>query len=164
MPNITFIRVKRSLFFIVFIMVANSAYTGHNHVRAEKNNFVSVFFGGTNIKGKQNLSYALEYYRTIKFPFGVSIEYESVPKNPEGISEYEFFSLAVIHHPRYFFLAAGPGIRYTKEHSRKLLSRISTGYLFLLPYELELIPNVGLDFIEGQGKELVYGFSLGKHF
>lgn len=159
-----FIRQLLFLFLFFSNLIASPAYAEQLHPLEEQNNFAGFFLGGTKIENKQYFTYALEYYRTIMFPFGVSIEYESVPNNLEGRAEYEFFSVGVIHFPNKIYVGAGPGVKFVKEQSSKLLGRLSIGYILSLPYEMEFIPNINYDAVSGQASELVYGISIGKRF
>lgn len=130
----------------------------------EQKNLASFFLGDTQFEQKHAVTYALEYYRTIVFPVGISFEYEQVPRNNEGNSEYELFTIAVLHLPNKIYAAAGPGLKNTKEKHNTLLGRFSVGYIFPLPSDMEFIPNINLDVVTRQGHEVIYGVSMGKRF
>lgn len=130
----------------------------------EQKNFASFFLGGTQFEQKHAFTYALEYYRAIVFPVGISLEYERVPRNDEGNSEYELFSVAVVHLPNKIYVAAGPGLKNTKEKHNTLLGRFSAGYIFSLPSDMEFVPNINVDLVNRQHQELIYGVSMGKRF
>ncbi len=159
------IRAKYMLLFaFIYMLMTAVVYGKAPKDYEEQKNFASFFLGGTEFEQKHAFTYALEYYRTIVFPVGISLEYERVPRNDEGNSEYELFSVAVVHLPNKIYVAAGPGLKNTKEKHNTLLGRFSAGYIFSLPSDMEFVPNINVDLVNRQHQELIYGVSMGKRF
>lgn len=145
-------------------LMQSMAYAAYSLPREEENHFVSFFLGDTFVVNAHAFTYALEYYRTLVYPFGVSFEYENVPHNKEGITENEQFTLLLVHLPNQTYIAAGPGFKWSSGAPSAWLGRLSTGYIFSLHHAIEVIPNINFDWVTRQHNEIVFGVSMGKRF
>ena len=105
-----------------------------------------------------------EYHRLIKLPFGFSIIGENVPKNNEGHSESSLIGLATLNIFHNIVTGFGPGLGFEKGHSTKLFGRLAAGYIFIIGKDIEVTPNVNLDFPHKSPHQFIYGVTLGKQF
>lgn len=166
--KITFVMLVWS--FLLFF--ANPMHA--KHAREEVDNAVGVFIGSTYDGVKNMFTYGFEYHRIVSFPFGFLLDGENIPRNREGDSEYEVFSLAVMNFHPHFIVGVGPGLKFAKEERgedegkknvEKLRGRLFLAHVIALPNEFELVPNASLDFIEGtRTKEVNFGFTFSKSF
>lgn len=145
-------------------MTTAQATTDRPHPREEKSNIASIFLGSTTTEGQIRFTDGLEYYRIIAFPFGVAIVYENTPKNIENHSESELYGLLAWNLPHNLILGVGPGWRFKKSEPSTFLTRLKLGYIFLLPANIEIMPNVNYDFNPNVPAEWVTGISIGKQF
>ncbi len=152
-------------FFVIILSIATAHAKGINtHPREEKNNIASVFLGSTTTQAQIRYTDGLEYHRIISFPFGVAVIYENTPKNIENRSESELYSLLAWNLPHDLIIGAGPGWRFKKSQPSVFLTRLKLGYIFLLPGNIEIMPNANYDFNPDVRAEWVTGISIGKQF
>jgi hypothetical protein len=101
--------ISLSVAFLMTQMLYAAETTVHKSKRAreENANTVGVFLGGTNEEHKDKFTYGLEYHRIIKFPFGLSIIGEDIPKNIEGHQESSLIGLATLNPFKDFIAGVG---------------------------------------------------------
>ncbi|HAT2149582.1 hypothetical protein [Legionella pneumophila] len=144
----------------------NSApdFSNKPHVREKNKNLLGVFVGGNHAQNDEAFTYGFEYHRVLSMPFGFSAVIEHTPVNVEQNNQVELIGLGTLNVFRNLTFGIGPGIRYEKDEPNRMVGRLGIGYIIHFPPDIEITPNIDLDFIEGGEKELIFGITFGKQF
>lgn len=127
-------------------------------------NLLGVFVGGNHAQNDEAFTYGFEYHRVLSMPFGFSAVIEHTPVNVEQNNQVELIGLGTLNVFRNLTFGIGPGIRYEKDEPNRMVGRLGIGYIIHFPPDIEITPNIDLDFIEGGEKELIFGITFGKQF
>ncbi|KTD62046.1 hypothetical protein [Legionella spiritensis] len=176
-PRTIFVSLKAALqqavclFFIGLLPIlpcpflyASSLSPQQEHVRQEKKNLIGGFLGVTRFEDRKFFTYGIEYHRILVLPFGFSITLEGAPNNKEGNHEVEAIGVMTFNIFKNISVGIGPGVKFEEGNTNKILARVSLDYIFLLPSNIEITPNINYDFIKNGSDEVVLGITIGKQF
>lgn len=152
------------LLITVFINNTGCASIATTHSRFEKDHLLALFVGGTGVESNNYFTYGVEYHKALTFPFGYSITLEDTLNNKVHHHEIEVIGLMSFSCLKHITFGIGPGLKFEKGESDKLLGRVAFNYIFKLKPTIEITPTIKYNIVQRSPNEIVYGAKFGKQF
>ena len=145
------------------LLAAEPDQTAHPHAGHHHLNVVELFVGNTHEDahhGSENgFTVGFTYERRLSALWGVGGSYEYVA------GDFDKWSVGIplfVHPYKGWRFQLAPGLEHKKGEDEFLL-RIGAAYEFMLSDRWMLIPEIAVDFVDGE-EEIVYGLAFGFGF